>query len=91
VVGGNRKTLLNVEYVIPVTEPVDFVFYMDVGNAFGEWEPIRFSDMRGDAGIEVRFFLPVFGAPLRLIYGRTFNTRGNEDTRSFLFSIGTTF
>ena len=77
--------------VIPISEVVDFVAYADVGNAFAEWEPWGINDMRGDAGLEMRLFLPVFGAPLRLIYGQTFNTRGTEDTKSFLFSIGTTF
>jgi len=91
IVGGTRKALFNAEYVIPLSEPIDFVTYVDIGNAYAEWEPVSFSDMRGDAGVELRFFLPVFGAPLRLIYGRTFNTRGNEDTKQFLFSIGTTF
>ncbi len=91
IVGGDRKVLLNMEYVVPLSEPVDFVIYADVGNAFAEWEPYSFSDMRGDMGLELRFFLPVFGAPLRLIYGQTYNTRGTEDVKSFLFSIGTTF
>ncbi len=91
VVGGTRKVLFNMEYVVPLSQPIDFVTYFDMGNAFAEWEPINFSEMRGDAGVELRFFLPVFGAPLRLIYGRVFNLRGNEDTRQFLFSIGTTF
>jgi outer membrane protein insertion porin family len=91
VVGGTRKALVNMEYVIPLSQPVDLVFYADAGNAFAEWEPFDLSDMRGDAGVELRFFLPVFGAPLRLIWGQTFNTRGFEDTKSFLFSIGTTF
>jgi outer membrane protein insertion porin family len=91
VVGGTRKALINVEYVIPLSQPVDLVFYADAGNAFAEWESMSLSDLRGDAGIEVRFFLPVFGAPLRLIWGQTFNTTGDEDTKSFLFSIGTTF
>jgi outer membrane protein insertion porin family len=91
VVGGTRKALVNFEYVIPLSQPVDFVIYADAGNAFAEWEPVSLSDLRGDAGLELRFFLPVFGAPLRLIYGQTFNNTGLEDTKSFLFSIGTTF
>ncbi len=90
-VGGDTEFLFNVEYVVPLSEPADFIVYLDVGNAFAEWESPSFSDLRGDAGVELRFFLPVFGAPLRLIYGRTFNTTGNEDTKEFLFSIGTTF
>jgi outer membrane protein insertion porin family len=91
VIGGIQKLLFNVEYVIPITEPVDFVIYGDAGNVFAEWEDIRFSRLRGDAGFELRFFLPVFGAPLRLIYGKTINAGDNADTKSFLFSIGTTF
>ncbi|HKY33367.1 MAG TPA: outer membrane protein assembly factor BamA [Candidatus Polarisedimenticolia bacterium] len=91
VVGGTRKALLNVEYVVPLSEPVDLVFYLDAGNAYAEWEPMSLSDFRGDAGVELRFFLPVFGAPLRLIYGKTLNAEGDDDTKSFLFSIGTTF
>ena len=91
VIGGTRKLLFNVEYVIPLSQPVDLIFYADAGNAFAEWEPLGLSDLKGDAGIELRFFLPVFGAPLRLIYGQTFNATGEEDTKSFLFSIGTTF
>ncbi len=91
VVGGDRKILFNVEYVFPLTEPVDFVLYADVGDALAEWEDFGFSGLRGDAGLELRFFLPVFGAPLRLIYGQTFNARGDEETKSFVFSIGTTF
>ena len=91
VIGGTTKALLNLEYVVPLSQPVDFVVYIDAGNAYAEWEPFRVADFRGDAGMEIRFFLPVFGAPLRLIYGKTFNTTGHEDTKSFLFSIGTTF
>jgi len=91
VIGGTRKLLFNAEYVVPLSEPVDFVVYFDAGNAFAEWESVNLSDLRGNGGLELRFFLPVFGAPLRLIYGQTFNARGDEDTKSFLFSIGTTF
>ena len=83
--------LVNMEYVIPLSQPVDLIFYADAGNAFAEWEPLGFNNFKGDAGIELRFFLPVFGAPLRLIYGKTFNDTGREDTKTFLFSIGTTF
>jgi outer membrane protein insertion porin family len=90
-VGGDRNILVNVEYVVPLTEPVDFLLYLDAGNAFAEWESWSADLIRGDYGAEVRFFLPVFGAPLRLIWGHTFNTTGDEDTREFLFSIGRTF
>ena len=90
-VGGNRELLLNLEYVVPLSEPIDFLAYLDAGNAFAEWESITLDRIRGDFGFELRFFLPVFGAPLRLIWGQTFNVTGQEDTKQFLFSIGRTF
>ena len=90
-VGGNRELLLNFEYVVPLSEPIDFLAYLDAGNAFAEWESITLDRIRGDFGFELRFFLPVFGAPLRLIWGQTFNITGQEDTKQFLFSIGRTF
>ena len=66
------------------------MFY-DAGNAFLENEPIRFDNFRVDYGIELRFFLPVFQAPLRLIYAIIQDPRPGEDSANFIFSIGTTF
>jgi outer membrane protein insertion porin family len=90
-IGGNKSLQLNAEYVIPSQGPVDLAFFLDAGNAFTERQRINLSDFRKDAGIEVRFYLPVFGAPLRLIYGFNLDPERGEDKRNFVFSIGTTF
>jgi outer membrane protein insertion porin family len=90
-IGGNKMVLLNAEYVIPSSGPVDLAFFLDAGNVFIEGERIDPGSFRKDAGIEVRFFLPVFGAPIRLIYGFNLDPLPGEGSRNFVFSIGTTF
>ncbi len=89
--GGNRYLQFNAEYAIPITDTVEFALFYDAGNAFDEDESVRFNAMRVDYGFEMRFFLPIFQAPLRLIYGFIQNPRAGEDTSNFIFSIGTTF
>ena len=90
-IGGNKELLLNVEYVMPTQGPVDFAVFLDAGNVFTEEENINIPDLRRDAGFELRFFLPIFGAPLRLIYGFNLDHQEGEDKSSFVFSVGTTF
>jgi outer membrane protein assembly factor BamA len=89
--GGNQYVLLNMEYSIPISDTVEFAVFYDAGNAFEEEQSIQFDDLRVDYGIELRFFLPVFQAPLRLIYAIIQDPRPGEDPSNFIFSIGTTF
>jgi outer membrane protein insertion porin family len=83
--------LFNVEYVIPSSGPVDLALFLDAGNVYTERVAMNVTDLRKDAGVELRFFLPVFGAPLRLIYGFNLDPHPNEKSKNFVFSIGTTF
>ncbi|MBI3449558.1 MAG: outer membrane protein assembly factor BamA [Acidobacteria bacterium] len=89
--GGNKMVIFNVEYVIPSSGPVDFALFLDAGNVYTENHNIDLQDLRKDAGVELRFFLPVFGAPLRLIYGWNLDPHPHERSKNFVFSIGTTF
>jgi outer membrane protein assembly factor BamA len=89
--GGNKYLQFNAEYSVPVSDTVEFVFFYDAGNAFDDNQPIRLDEMRVDYGLELRFFLPIFQAPLRLIYGFIENPQPGEDSSNFIFSIGTTF
>jgi outer membrane protein insertion porin family len=91
VAGGNKMLLFNLEYVFPTQGPVDLALFLDAGNVFIEDDRITLPDLRKDAGVEVRFFLPVFGAPLRLIYGFNLDPEEGEDKSNFVFSVGTTF
>lgn len=89
--GGNKFLLFNAEYSVPMSEAAEFVLFYDAGSAFDDGERVTLDGMRSDYGVEMRFYLPVFQAPLRLIYGFIQNPRRGEDSSSFLFSIGTTF
>ncbi|MEE9291954.1 MAG: BamA/TamA family outer membrane protein, partial [Acidobacteriota bacterium] len=89
--GGNRYVLFNAEYSIPLSSTVEFTLFYDAGNAFDDHEDIDIENLRVDYGIEMRFYLPVFQAPLRLIYGIIQDPRRGEDSSNFIFSIGTTF
>jgi outer membrane protein insertion porin family len=89
--GGNKFVLFNGEYIIPVGETVEMGFFIDAGNAFDDEQSIDLGDLRVDYGIEARFFLPIFQAPLRLIYGIIYDPRPGEDDSTFRFTIGRTF
>ncbi|MCZ6695824.1 MAG: BamA/TamA family outer membrane protein, partial [Acidobacteria bacterium] len=89
--GGNRYVLFNAEYSIPLSSTVEFALFYDAGNAFDDHEDISIDNLRVDYGIEMRFYLPVFQAPLRLIYGIIQDPRRGEDASNFIFSIGKTF
>jgi outer membrane protein insertion porin family len=89
--GGVQYLQFNAEYSIPLTDTVEFALFYDAGNAYDNGEAIDISNMRVDYGLEMRFFLPIFQAPLRLIYGFIQNPLPGEDTSNFIFSIGTTF
>jgi outer membrane protein insertion porin family len=89
--GGNKFLLFNAEYAMPLSDAAEFVLFYDAGSAFDDGERVTLDGMRSDYGVEMRFYLPVFQAPLRLIYGFIQNPRRGEDSSSFLFSIGSTF
>jgi surface antigen Omp85-like protein len=89
--GGNQFVLLNAEYTLPLAEAVEFSMFYDAGNAFDDGQKINVHDLRVDYGFELRFYLPVFQAPLRLIYGFIQNPQPGENSSNFIFSIGTTF
>ncbi len=89
--GGNRYFLFNSEYVFHVVEQVDLAVFMDVGNTFHERQRWEAGNYRADAGVEVRFFIPTFNVPLRLIYANNLKERKGDDFSSFQFSIGLTF
>ena len=89
--GGNKFIVFNGEYVFQVGNTVELALFLDTGNAFDDDESIQLDDLRLDYGLEARFYLPVFQAPLRLIYGIIQDPRPGEDKTNFQFSIGRTF
>jgi len=89
--GGDRYWLAMFEYTIPFQSPVEIALFADAGNALYEDTPWGLTDFRASAGIELRFFLPVFPVPLRLIYGWPLRKLPEDRTSAFTFSIGRSF
>jgi outer membrane protein assembly factor BamA len=90
-VGGDRFYLLQTEWVWPFSQQVEAALFFDAGDALFEDTDIGYETMRMSAGIEVRFHLPVFPVPLRLIWGKAIRELEEDDTSSFQFSIGRSF
>lgn len=89
---GDKSFRFNFEYIIPVSDQFRFVIFYDMGMIFGIDEKWFETDFARSAGVEMRFSLPVFQAPLRLFYvyrldETGFNDKGGEPD----FAIGTTF
>jgi outer membrane protein insertion porin family len=89
--GGDRYYLLQAEYVVPLQGPVEVGFFVDIGNSLFEDQSWGFDEVRVSAGVELRFYLPVFPVPLRLIYGVPVRKLAEDRTSSFTFSIGRSF
>jgi outer membrane protein insertion porin family len=90
-VGGDKFLLFQLEYIWQVSKPLDLALFIDSGQSYGEVPGFSLSDLRTSYGIEVRFHLPVFQAPLRLIWGRVLDEQPGDRLNSFQFSIGFPF
>lgn len=89
--GGNRMFLSNIEYVFHIIQQVDLAAFIDIGNTYHERQKLELSNYRADAGLELRFFVPMFNVPLRLIYATNLRTRPHDDFSQFQFTVGLTF
>jgi outer membrane protein insertion porin family len=90
-VGGNRYWLLQNEIVLPLNEQAEIALFLDAGDSLFEDQSINFDTTRVSAGIELRFHLPIFPVPLRLIYGTVVREQPGDRSSSFTFSIGRSF
>ncbi|HKQ59995.1 MAG TPA: outer membrane protein assembly factor BamA [Candidatus Polarisedimenticolaceae bacterium] len=90
-VGGNRFYLFQNEFVLPLADQAELAFFVDAGDSLFDDTDFSFDTLRASAGIEVRFYLPIFPVPLRLIYGVPLRKLEHDRTSSFTFSIGRSF
>jgi len=92
VIGGEKELFFNFEYIFPVIKEagVRGVVFFDAGNAYEKGESY-FSDIRTSAGFGVRWQSP-FG-PLRLELGINLDpeSKYDEDSSEFHFTMGTLF
>jgi outer membrane protein insertion porin family len=91
ILGGDSFAQFNLEYHFVLGGPFRVLLFTDAGNVFGEGQPFNLSNLRYTAGVELRVFLPVFGAPLRFIYAKNLDPLPQDSFEDFQFSIGTSF
>jgi outer membrane protein assembly factor BamA len=89
--GGDRFFLIQAEYVLPLNEQIELAAFFDVGDALFEDQSLGFDTARASTGLELRFHLPIFPVPLRLIYGIPVREFERDRTSNFTFSIGRSF
>ncbi|MFL6199275.1 MAG: outer membrane protein assembly factor BamA [Thermoanaerobaculia bacterium] len=91
ILGGDSYAQFNLEYHFLLGGPFRVLLFADAGNVFGEGQSFNLSNLRSTAGVELRVFLPVFGAPLRFIYAKNLDPLPQDSFEDFQFSIGTSF
>lgn len=90
--GGTKELYLNNELEVPILKaPMNLraLLFFDIGNAFGETEPLTLAAMRESIGWGVRWFSPV--GPLRFEWGIPLNPLPSEQKLVFEFTIGNSF
>lgn len=90
-VGGSKMGLFQFEFGLPIGRTATFATFFDVGGTYNDGEDFTFDTARMSAGVEFRVFLPVFQAPIRLIYGWPIREQEFDRTSRFQFSIGLPF
>ncbi|MEN8244268.1 MAG: outer membrane protein assembly factor BamA [Thermodesulfobacteriota bacterium] len=90
-VGGTSMVQLNVEYHIPLIPEAGVVgiLFVDVGQVYGEGEPIDLNETRESCGGGFRWYSPM--GPIRLEYGYILDPQPGEDRGKWEFSMGTVF
>jgi outer membrane protein insertion porin family len=92
-IGGNKQLVINLEYQIRLVDTVQFIIFHDLGQAWTRDLSVNKQGPRLSAGVELRLFLPISPAPIRLIWARKLNQypfdKGSRHV--FQFSIGTNF
>ncbi len=92
--GGNKRIVTNLELLLPnpFTEngkSIRFSLFFDAGNVFGEDESIDFGGLRTSLGAALIWITPV--GLMRFSWANTLNDEPGDDTKSFQFTLGSTF
>lgn len=90
-VGGSKFGLVQAELGLPIGKTATIAAFVDAGGVYDNGVDFGTEDLRVSAGLEFRVFLPVFQAPIRLIYGWPLREVEGDRTNRFQFSIGLPF
>jgi len=92
--GGNKRVVTNLELLLPNpfvenSKSIRFSTFYDAGNVFGEDESIALGDLRTSIGVAMIWITPV--GVMRFSWANTLNDKVGDDTKSFQFTLGSTF
>ncbi|MCB2006807.1 MAG: BamA/TamA family outer membrane protein, partial [Rhodoferax sp.] len=92
--GGNKKVNLNFEIITPFPgagndRTLRMFSFLDVGNVFGESQPMRLNELRASLGVGISWISPV--GPLRLALAYPIRKFTNDKIQRVQFQIGTSF
>ncbi len=92
VVGGSKMGLVQFELGYPIGRTATLAGFVDIAGVYDNGINWSWDEARVSAGLEFRVFLPIFQAPIRLIYGYPIRyDEKNDRTNRFQFSIGLPF
>ena len=92
--GGTKKINANIELLAPFPgagndRTLRIFTFFDVGNVFGESQPMRLNELRAGAGVGISWVSPV--GPLRLALSRPVRKFAGDKIQNIQFQIGTSF
>ena len=93
-IGGSRKLSLNAEILTPFPgagndRTLRGFGFIDIGNVFGEIEPVRFNELRASVGVGLSWISPI--GPLRLAIAQPIRKFAGDRIQRLQFQIGTSF
>ncbi len=92
--GGNKKVNVNIELLTPFPgagndRTLRMFGFFDVGNVYGESQPMRLNQLRASVGVGISWISPV--GPLRLAIANPIRKFAGDRIQRVQFQIGTAF
>ncbi len=90
-VGGEKYVQFNAEFLFPLLKDAGLrgVLFYDTGNVYERGENVDLGELRESVGFGIRWYSPM--GPLRLERGYILDSREDEDSGRWEFSIGGAF
>ena len=92
--GGPKRVTINNELLIPVPgagndKTLRLFAFQDIGNVFGESEPIRLGELRSSVGLGISWVSPV--GPLRIAFAKPIRKLDGDKLQNIQFQVGSQF
>ena len=94
VIGGAKKLVGNAEFYLPFPgagndKSLRLYGFYDIGNVFGEFDPIKLASLRSSYGMGISWVSPM--GPLRFAIANPVRTQAGDRIQKLQFQIGTSF